>query len=134
MLWAVLTIAAPVVAVVMIVGLIVSILQVATQLQEMTLSYIPKLLAAVLVLIAREQSGRELAPGDPTRRATAADVQETGLRPAPPYHQRRDLQHRLRPASFDQPTHPPPVPRQSRFGVDRLIRIGRASCARQRLT
>ena len=52
MLWAVLTIAAPVVAVVMIVGLIVSILQVATQLQEMTLSYIPKLLAAVLVLIA----------------------------------------------------------------------------------
>ena len=52
MLWAVLTIAAPLVAVVMIVGLIVSILQVATQLQEMTLSYIPKLLAAVLVLIA----------------------------------------------------------------------------------
>lgn len=52
MLWAVLTIAAPVVAVVMIVGLIVSVLQVATQLQEMTLSYIPKLLAAVLVLIA----------------------------------------------------------------------------------
>lgn len=52
MLWAVLTIAAPVVAVVMIVGLIVSVLQVATQLQEMTLSYIPKLLAATLVLIA----------------------------------------------------------------------------------
>lgn len=40
------------VAVVMIVGLIVSVLQVATQLQEMTLSYIPKLLAATLVLIA----------------------------------------------------------------------------------
>lgn len=52
MLWMVLTVALPVVAVVMIVGLIVSILQVATQLQEMTLSYIPKLLAAVLVLIA----------------------------------------------------------------------------------
>lgn len=52
MLWAVLTIAAPVVAVVMIVGLIISVLQVATQLQEMTLSYIPKLLAAVLVMIA----------------------------------------------------------------------------------
>jgi flagellar biosynthetic protein FliQ len=52
MLWMVLTVAAPVVAVVMIVGLIVSVLQVATQLQEMTLSYIPKLLAAVLVLIA----------------------------------------------------------------------------------
>ena len=52
MLWTVLTVALPVVAVVMIVGLIVSVLQVATQLQEMTLSYIPKLLAAVLVLIA----------------------------------------------------------------------------------
>lgn len=52
MLWMVLTVALPVVAVVMIVGLIVSVLQVATQLQEMTLSYIPKLLAAVLVLIA----------------------------------------------------------------------------------
>lgn len=52
MLWAVLTIAAPVVAVVMIVGLIISVLQVATQLQEMTLSYVPKLLAATLVLIA----------------------------------------------------------------------------------
>lgn len=37
MLWMVLTVAAPVVAVVMIVGLIVSVLQVATQLQEMTL-------------------------------------------------------------------------------------------------
>lgn len=52
MLWAVLTISAPVVAVVMVVGLVISILQVATQLQEMTLSYIPKLLAAVLVLIS----------------------------------------------------------------------------------
>ncbi len=52
MLWAAVMIAAPVVIVVMIVGLIVSVLQVATQLQEMTLSYIPKLLAAALVLIA----------------------------------------------------------------------------------
>ncbi|HYC96396.1 flagellar biosynthetic protein FliQ [Brevundimonas sp.] len=48
----VLTVAARVVAVVMIVGLIVSVLQVATQLQKMTLSYITKLLAAVPVLIA----------------------------------------------------------------------------------
>ncbi|GLK50174.1 flagellar biosynthetic protein FliQ [Brevundimonas intermedia] len=52
MLWATLMIAAPVVAVVMIVGVIISILQVATQLQEMTLSYVPKLFAAILVLIA----------------------------------------------------------------------------------
>ncbi|MFC5373303.1 flagellar biosynthetic protein FliQ [Brevundimonas faecalis] len=51
MLWSVVIIAAPVVAVVMIVGLVISVLQVATQLQEMTLSYIPKLLAAALMLI-----------------------------------------------------------------------------------
>ena len=52
MLWSAVMIAAPVVIVVMIIGLLVSVLQVATQLQEMTLSYIPKLLAAALVLIA----------------------------------------------------------------------------------
>ena len=52
MLWTVLIIAGPVVAVVMVVGVVISILQVATQLQEMTLSYIPKLLAAALMLIA----------------------------------------------------------------------------------
>ncbi|MET4682573.1 flagellar biosynthetic protein FliQ [Brevundimonas faecalis] len=51
MLWSVVIIAAPAVAVVMIVGLVISVLQVATQLQEMTLSYIPKLLAAALMLI-----------------------------------------------------------------------------------
>lgn len=52
MLWMALVIAAPVVGAVMIVGLVVSVLQVATQLQEMTLSYIPKLLTATFVLIA----------------------------------------------------------------------------------
>jgi flagellar biosynthetic protein FliQ len=52
MLWQALIIATPVVAVVMVVGLVVSVLQVATQLQEMTLSYVPKLIAATLVLIA----------------------------------------------------------------------------------
>ena len=52
MLWMALVVTAPVVAAVMVVGLIVSILQVATQLQEMTLSYIPKMLAATFVLIA----------------------------------------------------------------------------------
>ncbi len=35
----------------LVVGLAISILQVATQLQEMTLSYIPKLLAAAIVMV-----------------------------------------------------------------------------------
>ena len=52
MLWLVLTIAAPVVAAVMIVGLIISILQVATQLQEMTLTFVPKIIAVFAALLA----------------------------------------------------------------------------------
>lgn len=49
--WYAAIISAPVLIVVLIVGLLVSVFQVATQLQEMTLSYVPKLLAAALVLI-----------------------------------------------------------------------------------
>jgi flagellar biosynthetic protein FliQ len=52
LLWNALLIAAPVCGAALAVGLLVSILQVATQLQEMTLSYIPKLVVAALVLIA----------------------------------------------------------------------------------
>ena len=44
-------IAAPVLAVCLVVGLCVSILQVVTQIQEMTLTFIPKLIAAVAILI-----------------------------------------------------------------------------------
>lgn len=44
-------VAAPVLLVIMIVGLIVSILQVATQIQEMTLTFIPKLIVSVIVLL-----------------------------------------------------------------------------------
>jgi flagellar biosynthetic protein FliQ len=43
--------AAPVLLVTSLVGLIVSILQSATQIQEMTLSYIPKLIAAYVVVL-----------------------------------------------------------------------------------
>jgi flagellar biosynthetic protein FliQ len=43
--------AAPVLLVTFLVGLIVSILQSATQIQEMTLSYIPKLIAAYVVIL-----------------------------------------------------------------------------------
>jgi flagellar biosynthetic protein FliQ len=44
-------VAAPLLLAVMIVGLIVSILQVATQIQEMTLTFIPKLMVSVAVLL-----------------------------------------------------------------------------------
>ena len=44
-------VAGPILAVTLLVGLAISVLQVATQLQEMTLSYVPKLLAAALLLI-----------------------------------------------------------------------------------
>lgn len=52
MLWASLMVAAPVLLVTLAVGLLVSIFQVTTQLQEITLSYVPKILAAALMLIA----------------------------------------------------------------------------------
>jgi flagellar biosynthetic protein FliQ len=52
LLWKALMVSAPVLVVALAVGLLVSILQVATQLQEMTLSYVPKLVAAAFVLIA----------------------------------------------------------------------------------
>ena len=43
--------AAPVLIVTFLVGLIISILQSATQIQEMTLSYIPKLIAAYITIL-----------------------------------------------------------------------------------
>ena len=51
LVWTAAIISAPVLAATLIVGLIISILQVATQLQEITLSYVPKLLAAAVVLV-----------------------------------------------------------------------------------
>lgn len=52
LLWTSFWVAAPVLLAALAVGLLVSVLQVATQLQEATLSYVPKLLAAAFVLIA----------------------------------------------------------------------------------
>lgn len=52
LLWNTIIVAGPVLAAALVVGLLVSVLQVATQLQEMTLSYVPKLLASAFVLIA----------------------------------------------------------------------------------
>ena len=44
------TVSAPVLLVVLVVGLAVSIFQAATQINEATLSFVPKVLGAVLVL------------------------------------------------------------------------------------
>lgn len=52
MLWASAVVSAPVLAAALAVGLLISVLQVATQLQESTLSYVPKLIVAGLVLAA----------------------------------------------------------------------------------
>lgn len=50
-LYMLLMVAAPIIIVVLIVGLIVSILQAATQVNEPTLSFVPKLIAALVALI-----------------------------------------------------------------------------------
>ncbi len=49
--WTALLICAPVLLTTMFVGLVVSILQVVTQVQEMTLTFVPKLVAAGASLI-----------------------------------------------------------------------------------
>ncbi|MBI2750677.1 MAG: flagellar biosynthesis protein FliQ [Burkholderiales bacterium] len=46
-----LRVAAPVLFAVLVVGVLVSIFQAITQIQESTLSFLPKLIAAVLVLV-----------------------------------------------------------------------------------
>jgi len=51
MLWNCIIVAGPVLAATLIVGLVISVFQVATQLQEITLSYVPKLLIAAALLI-----------------------------------------------------------------------------------
>ena len=46
-----LVVSAPVLLVVLVVGLVVSVFQAATQLNEATLSFVPKIIAAVVVLV-----------------------------------------------------------------------------------
>ncbi len=46
-----LMVAAPVLLTVLVVGLVVSIFQAATQINEATLSFVPKVVAAVVVLV-----------------------------------------------------------------------------------
>jgi flagellar biosynthetic protein FliQ len=50
-LYVMLVLAAPLLLAALVVGLVVSILQAATQINEMTLSFIPKLLAMVTALV-----------------------------------------------------------------------------------
>ena len=49
-LFTLLTVAAPVLAAVLVVGILVSVFQAATQINEATLTFVPKLLAAIAVL------------------------------------------------------------------------------------
>ena len=49
-LYTLLTVAAPVLLAVLIVGILVSVFQAATQINEATLTFVPKLLAAVAVM------------------------------------------------------------------------------------
>ncbi len=50
-LWTALVLAAPVIGITTLVGLLVSILQVVTQIQESSLTFVPKLIAAAAVLL-----------------------------------------------------------------------------------
>lgn len=52
MLWTAILLGAPVLGLSMLVGLIVSILQVVTQIQEISLTFVPKILTVALTLIA----------------------------------------------------------------------------------
>ena len=51
MIWNALFVAGPILVTTLIVGLMISVFQVTTQLQEITLSYVPKMLAAAFLVI-----------------------------------------------------------------------------------
>jgi len=50
--WTGLMVCLPVLGITMLVGVVVSVLQVVTQIQEMSLSFVPKLVAAGLAVVA----------------------------------------------------------------------------------
>lgn len=50
-LWLIIILAAPILLVTLVVGLIVSIFQTVTSIQEQTLTFVPKILAVFLMLI-----------------------------------------------------------------------------------
>ena len=51
MVWNALIVAAPILLATLFVGLLISVFQVTTQLQEITLSYVPKILVTAFLLI-----------------------------------------------------------------------------------
>lgn len=51
LVWTGLVICAPVLGLTMLVGLVISILQVVTQVQEMTLTFVPKLVTATIAIV-----------------------------------------------------------------------------------
>jgi flagellar biosynthetic protein FliQ len=51
MLWTAIKLAAPLIGVTTVVGLLISILQSVTQIQESSLTFVPKLIAAAAVLL-----------------------------------------------------------------------------------
>ena len=51
MLWTAALLSAPLIAVTTLAGLLVSVLQAVTQIQESSLTFVPKLIAAVVVLL-----------------------------------------------------------------------------------
>ncbi len=51
MLWTAILMAAPVLGLSMLVGLLISIFQVVTQIQEMSLTFVPKILVVALTLM-----------------------------------------------------------------------------------
>jgi flagellar biosynthesis protein FliQ len=50
-LWVALLLCAPILSVTLVVGLLISVVQAATQINEMTLTFLPKLLCAGIMLI-----------------------------------------------------------------------------------
>jgi flagellar biosynthetic protein FliQ len=52
MLWNAILIATPILGLSMLVGLLISIFQVVTQIQEMSLTFVPKIFVAALTLVA----------------------------------------------------------------------------------
>jgi flagellar biosynthetic protein FliQ len=51
MLWAAVLISAPILGMTMLIGLLISVLQVVTQVQEMSLSFVPKIITVVVVMV-----------------------------------------------------------------------------------
>jgi flagellar biosynthesis protein FliQ len=51
MIWVAVLVAAPILGIILLVGVLVSIFQVVTQIQEMSLAFVPKLIAAVACIV-----------------------------------------------------------------------------------